>query len=645
MKDKFKYHFDNFMASGPSSIFFALIVLFLVAFGLTSLLRLGIHALVLESGETIKTAEDVWVSFLQITDPGAVEGDSAKSIYLKLVGIFTILLGLVFFSAVIAFITTQLDMKIEDLKKGRSRVIEKDHILILGWGEMVTEIIRELIMANESKKRAAVVVLSETPKEEMDDYFSVHIPDRLTTKIITRTGLPSSLEALARVGVTDSKAVIILPHCNDSAPEEDKIISDSKVLKTILGVVAASTDDKTKANIVAQIFDKTKRDVMINLSPDKITMVDAEDIVAKMIVQTSRSTGLSVVYSDIIGFHGSEIYFHREDWQGQAFGTLQFSFHDGIPMGVRDQNGVKLNVPADHVMQPGQDLVIIAEDETTIKLLGQPEYNPREIETGNRKLKKRIERELIIGWNSKAPIIVEQYTHYILANSVIDIVLSDDDREAQAEIRAIKRRKPRHKINIIKANPLNVTALRKLKPHQYDNVIILNKIEDDTEKVDSQSITILLLLNQLFKQIEEKTGGRVHTQLISEVMNSENLELVSRTGVNDSIISYQMVSKIVAQVGQNQNILGVYDDLFQDVGAEIYLKPVSLYFKDHPEEVRFADLMFLAQKRKEVCIGYRHKSLENSIEHNFGVRINPKKDILISPHTEDCLIVLAEDEL
>ncbi|HPB83566.1 MAG TPA: hypothetical protein PK200_16110, partial [Spirochaetota bacterium] len=199
-KDRVKYNFDNFISSGPKSVFLMLVMLFVMAYLFTAMLRTGVEYFVLNSGTSENILKDIWLSFLQITDAGAVAEDTANTIPMKIVGILTVLLGLVFFSAVVAFITTELDNKMTALKKGRSVVLEKDHIIILGWGEMVFEIIKELIIANESS-RGSIVVLSEMEKDEMDDILLERIPQRKTTKIITRNGMISSLESLRRVSV------------------------------------------------------------------------------------------------------------------------------------------------------------------------------------------------------------------------------------------------------------------------------------------------------------------------------------------------------------------------------------------------------------------------------------------------------------
>jgi K+/H+ antiporter YhaU regulatory subunit KhtT len=643
---RMKYRFDNFMAAGPKSIFMALIFMFIAAFVMVALLRTGLDFFLVRPGASENLLKDLWTSFMQITDPGAVAEDGESPAIMKVVGILTMFMGLIFFSGVIAFITTELDKKVEELKRGRSVVIEKGHVIILGWGEMVFDIIRELIIANESEKSAAVVVLSELPKEEMDDIIAERIKDRKTTRIITRTGTMSSMESLERVSVTECKSVIVLPLCNASASDEDKLVSDAKVLKSVLAVIAASKEDPTRANIIAEMYDTTKRDVIVNLDPEQITMVETGRIVAKIIVQTSRTPGLGFVYNDIIGYAGSEIYFYKAQWQGCAFGELQFRFKDGMVMGVRQESGViLLNPGSDYSMNESDEVIIIAEDDSSIRLEKKPVYFPVELPLSARKLAKGIESALIIGWNSKAAVLIEEYTEYVLDGSVIDVMIPADEEEGKQVVWELQERFPGIKIGLMALNPLDMNDLRSIDLKKYNTVILLNRQEDDTEKIDSTTITTLLMIREILKNHEKETGVKVKTQVITEVMKSDNLELIVRTGVNDSIISNQMVSKIMAQVAENPGVLKVYEDLFSEEGSEIYLKPVTLYLDALPESAAFADLMRLAQKRGEILLGYRVRELEHSVKENFGVIINPKKNMVINPKDGDQLIVLAENEL
>jgi hypothetical protein len=101
---------------------------------------------------------------------------------------------------------------------------------------------------------------------------------------------------------------------------------------------------------------------------------------------------------------------------------------------------------------------------------------------------------------------------------------------------------------------------------------------------------------------------------------------------------------ILAQISEARDVKRVYDDIFQEAGSEIYLKPVSLYFESLPAEVSFADMMLIARKRKEVCLGVKIKSMEDDGDRNFGVMLIPPKNDKFRLQDGDTLVVLAEDE-
>ena len=62
-------------------------------------------------------------------------------------------------------------------------------------------------------------------------------------------------------------------------------------------------------------------------------------------------------------------------------------------------------------------------------------------------------------------------------------------------------------------------------------------------------------------------------------------------------------------------------------------------------DVSFADLMGLARQRDEVCIGVKVRALESDTSQNCGVTLIPEKNTRFALSRDDCLIVLAEDEL
>ena len=162
-----------------------------------------------------------------------------------------------------------------------------------------------------------------------------------------------------------------------------------------------------------------------------------------------------------------------------------------------------------------------------------------------------------------------------------------------------------------------------------------------TEEIDSETISMLLKFRHFFREVRVK-GEEVHTQLITEVMDSANAQIIQQSGVKDFLVSNQFVSKMMAQISEDPDVNLVYEDLFREDGSEIYLKPAWLYFENLPAELSFADIMLAAQKRDEVCFGLKIKSEE--YEPKFGINIIPKKEEMFTLEEGDMLIVLAEDE-
>ena len=239
-------------------------------------------------------ADQLWVIFLQLTDPGNMVQDNDTPTIFKTAAVVAGITGVVIFSAFIAFLTTALDQAIAHLKKGHSQVLESGHSLILGWSPRVVEILRELVEANESESDPVVVILAEKDKEKMDEYLRSNFTDRRNTRIVTRSGAPASVQALDRVSAREAKSAIVLAHCNPAASLETKLSSDAKVVKTVLAV-ESRLGDGADFSIVAEIFTDRNRQVVKDIAPEMVSVIDAEEILAKIMVQTSRTSGLSVV--------------------------------------------------------------------------------------------------------------------------------------------------------------------------------------------------------------------------------------------------------------------------------------------------------------------------------------------------------------
>src|SRR5690606_31984985 len=107
----------------------------------------------------------------------------------------------------------------------------------------------------------------------------------------------------------------------------------------------------------------------------------------------------------------------------------------------------------------------------------------------------------------------------------------------------------------------------------------------------------------------------------------------------------KLITMILAQLSEEPLIKTLYDDLFSEDGSEIYVKPAELYFDSFPQKVSFADIIGLASKREEVCLGIRKGDKSRDPDSNFGVRLNLPKNEKVQIEADDFLVVLSEDEL
>lgn len=650
-KVRFRYRFDTFMAKGGGSIFKALTATFVVTFLAIGILR---GALLLIFPEVAQQHEDLgffgnlYITFLEITDPGNMAQDIYSSVAYKVFAVLAGIAGIVMLSALIAFITTAMDQKIYELKRGRSKVIEEGHTLILGWNEQrIIETVRELIVANESEKDACVVILADKDKEVLDDVLRLRIRNSGTTRIVTRSGDVSSMTNLDMVSLETCKSVIILASCDDTDNDERKASSDAKAIQTVLATMGNKIDDD-EFSVVVEIFNPTHRDIVRSTFPDHVVTVNTSDILAKLLVQTSRSAGLSVVYNEILSFDGCEMYFVDGEWGARTFGDASYHFPDGVPMGIRESQGrIVMNPSPNTVLQPNDQILILANDDSTIDFHEHPIAEPKEFPLSGRRQTQQIESELMIGWTQKSPAIIREFADYITAGSRIDILLKNPANDQVARIEALNDELESIQVGLIQKDCLNIDELLSVKPFEYDNIIILagNAGEGanvDAARIDSENIVALLLLRRIFSQYPDESRN---TKLITEILDSQNDALVAKAGVHDVIISNRLVSMIMAQISESRDIEKIYDDIFQEDGSEIYLKPAHLYFDEFPVEVAFADMMAIAQKRDEVCIGVKIKSLESDQASNNGISLIPEKSKTYSLQKDDSLVVLAEDEL
>ena len=660
---RFRYGLDNYLSRGGLQILKALTAVFLLLFAIVGFTR-ALFVIVFQKTHSASgggVLRQIWLTWLEMTDPGTQALDVTSSPWFKVFAVISALLGIVFLSAVIAIMTTSIDSKLQDLRAGRSDVLEADHTLILGWNDRITDVLLELIEANESEDDAAVVILADRDKPQMDEFLRLNVPDRATTRIITRSGVSTAAVDLGIVNPGDARSIIVLrgPESVGTAGAQQ----DIAVLKTIMSALMHTAGKDTP--IVAEITDSDTREIADTLDRERVILVDADQMLAKIIVQSSRTEGLSTVYNELLSFRGAELYMtkHREA-VGLVFGRVGLHFIDGVPLGLRTGDGeIVLNPPVGRVVEEGDEIIVLAEDDSSIEWSAQPVCEPEPHGAPKGLMERSIERELMIGWTRKSQMIIAEYADYLKPGSSIDVVTRNPDEPFADLISQLNRDVEEIDIRVHDIDPRSAQGLSSLRMGEYDNVLLLSQAGpgcESSEHTDSETLTILLRLRQQLIGARVGVDGGMLTgsitdapeghaplgRLVTEVLSPENEGLIVQAGVKDVVISNQLVSSVISQLSEEPEMMTVYDSMFSEEGAEIYLKPADLYFDELPTSMRFADVMSRAVARGEQALGYRRiRPDTESVQGNFGVTLNPAKDAMVALQPGDTIVVLAENEL
>jgi len=567
-------------------------------------------------------------SLLHALDPGTVAGDTGDWPFLVMMLLIT-LGGLFVVSALIGVIATGLDAKIDELRKGRSAVLERDHTLILGWSETIFTILSELEIANESEKDPSVVVLADQDKVEMDDLIreKVH-PKR--TRVVTRSGSPIDLNDLAMVSPATARSIIVL------APEAEE--PDAQVIKTVLALTRGADHVDRKYHIIAEIHDPANLRAAGLVGGAEAVLIDKRETVAKLVVHAARQSGASVAFLELLDFGGEEIYFNEDPaFHGRPYGETLLAYEDCSVIGLIDEERrVELNPPHDRTIGPGDQLIAVAEDDAALAA-GRP-FAGSVIEgtiTPGSPPNGRPESVLMLGWNRGAPAVITEFDQFLKPGSDLHVVAEQD--EAPALIERCNGQMKNTKVTFQQGSTTDRDALEALGVERFDHVIVLCHAHiGDPQRADARTLVTLLHL----RDIADRRGAEF--SIVSEMLDDRNRQLAEVTQVDDVIVSDKVVSLMMAQISENKHLAQVFTQLFSASGSEIYLRPASEYVQPGAE-ANYATVVEAARRRGESAIGYRRGAQSRDAESDFGVSINPPKSEPFEVDGADSVIVLAEE--
>jgi voltage-gated potassium channel Kch len=622
-RDRLRYVVDEFFGRGT----IALIVGLFAASAVLILLIAGAVA-VIGADEGKSFPELLWLSLLRTLDPGTMGGDEGSATFLGAMLLVT-LTGIFVLSALIGIINAGIQDRLAELRKGHSRVIESDHTVILGWNQQVFTILNELVAANANQRGRSVVVLADRDKVQMDDEIRARVPDRRGTKIVCRSGSPVDLDEIDIAAIQRSRSIIVL------APEVDE--PDAEVIKTVLAITNDPNRRPEPYHVVAEIHDAANVAASRLVGRDELEVVVVGDVVARIIAQTSRQTGLSIVYGELLDFGGDEIYFASiPPLADQTFGEAQLAFEDSTLIGIATPEGeVRLKPPASSVIGGGYRLILIAADDDAIQVReGPPPAIDEAAIVPPRSSPATPEAALLLGWNHRVTQIARELDGYVAPGSTLTVV--SDDPAAAAAVDGLRRVLRNQTLRFDDRSPGSRSVLDELDVASYQHVLVVSPTDRyDPQRADARTLVTLLHLRDIATQVGHPFS------ITSEMADVRNRSLAEVTRADDFIVSDRLISLLLTQVAENKQVNAVFADLFDAEGAEVYLRPVADYVLTG-RPVSVATIVEAARRRDEVLLGYRLRSEAADASRSYGVRVNPRKSAQVTFDPADRLVVLAD---
>lgn len=621
-RDRLRYAVDEFFARGTIAL-----ILGLFAVSTLIVILIALAVTVSGAGEDRPFYELIWMGLLRTLDPGTMGGDQGTTGFLGAMLLVT-LAGLFVISALIGIINTGIQGRLAELRKGRSRVIESEHTVILGWNQQVFTILAELVSANANQRGRSVVVLADRDKMEMDDEIRARIPDTRGTKIVCRSGSPVDLDEIDIAGIQRSRSVIVL------APEIDE--PDIEVIKTILAITNDPNRRPEPYHVVAEIHDRSNLEAARLAGRDEVEFVVVGDVVSRIIAQTCRQAGLSIVYGELLDFDGDEIYFsHQPALKGRTFGDAQHAFEDSTLIGLSmAETGVRINPLPSTVIGANDRLILIAADDDAIRLRdGDPPTIDDQSIIVCIPTPVARERTLVLGWNHRVLQIARELDSYVAPGSALTVVT--DDPAAVDALEVLRAELANQALHVVHKSSSNRAVLDELDIAGYRHVLVISPIDRyDAQRADARTLVTLLHLRDIASTIGHSFS------ITSEMADVRNRTLAEVTRADDFIVSDRLISLLLTQVSENKQLNAVFADLFDAAGSEVYLRPVADYVATG-RPVTVATIVEAARRLEEVAIGYRIRSQSNDATQAYGVHVNPPKSATVTFQPDDKVIVLA----
>lgn len=589
--------------------------------------------------------ESMWLALTRFMDGGTMAADRGKVVRILAVGVTAT--GVLVLSFLTGAFASKMGERIDDLRSGRSPLIESDHLLILGYDGKVPLMVRELA---RSHQRVKIVVLSGEDKPRVDNALRVAAQEpRARIRVNARTGDPRAELALLRVCADRARTIVVI------APQK---LDDDHALRwsvsTLLAVRRAVGPEfrgrlvvEARRALHASLLALTCEPEVAGAGALKIDVFASDDIVARVLAQSVRQGGVYFALRELLSFRGSELYLEPipPSLIGKTFDHAHDLIVHGIAAGVLRADNTHVLAPKfrDPRLLKESDRLIVLEEDRRAFTLGHP-LPPAPSAAPLQPLSTLEPQNILIIGNSRSlPRLVAELDNILPHGSKVAVnapALAGWQDRALTDAGEASTHISLERQLFDPDDPATISA---------DGVVILGCEDHDDPDGDASALSLLLKFRHL-----RRAHGRHFKKLVTEVRDPTAANQVSGS-LDDFLVSTDVVAMMLAQACLEPRLTPAYRELLDPSGVEIFLVPRAVYVPAG-SSVKFAEVMAAARARGEIAIGFlpHHKKVDPSsararieagqvdVDVATPIYLNPPREELLPDGPGVMIVVLAD---
>ncbi len=542
MGKRFRYWLERNMAKGTSSMIKLLLAVVLFMAALVTVLVLVFH----QQEEGTSVIALFWDNLRAAMSSGFPAAGSGSLLHIVLYTLLG-LTGMIFTGMLISVFSTSMRGKILALQTENPEILEKDHVVVLGFRTGEYALLHQLMLAARKEKRT-LVVADTMGRVDMEQAIRTNIKVPKNIRLVVINADTASAAELECCAIPAASRVIIYTR------------DPGKTVKTYLAVSSLLKGAERRPKIVTTV-DADDAEFPNDLLPDReVCLLHSGNVVARIIAHAAAQPGIYEALLDMIDFNGFEFYFEEmPELCGQTFRTAVLSTVNGIAVGLYREGKALLNPPPDTELLRGDLLIAFEEEQGDIRLVSPEEVPP----PAKRSLPplRPIPEVVIFGINASIPTIIRELPDNIVRIRLAGLTPAEFSEYLPRPEIFIPEIVPDYRI---KDAEDTLTDMTKNASH----LIVLSDGKKGDEDADTETIMQIMRLRNLKK----KLGLRF--TITAEMRCENNRKLISESGAEDLVVASDLSSMLLAQIAEDPRRLGLFRDLLDESDSEVYLKPL-----------------------------------------------------------------------